>query len=397
MDNVYSEEKKTPKIKILQVARDAGDTGGGRVVLETSNKMATSNVDIKLLTDVEIPSNKLGSIDIIVTPFGKTLKKWSPKTKLFKTIRHFLQILFFTLFGTIYAKYLSKKGWIVLNHNIEIYGGDILILHNVFSAEYVQDPRSSFQRRKRWLNPVFVFRIIRERLMLLKPNNIVCAVSAATAKEAESYINKTTKLMHINNGVNIDMFTPLQKDNINKDKFVLLFIGHEFERKGLEYIIKALPLLPEHVCLWVVGGRMSNQSHYEKLSEKLDVSQRTQFFGTHLDTIGFYQNADLFVLPSVYETWALVGLEAMACGTPALIPSVGGVPEYLKDGVNGYFIERDHIDIANKIKIILTQPDLLMNMRKAARETALQHSWDSVADKYLSLVKDVVKEKSLRA
>jgi len=392
MDKIIFKQDKTPPIKILQVARDAGDTGGGRVVLETSNKMVSLNVEVKLLTDVHIPSDKLGDIDLIITPFGRTLKKWSPSTKAGKTIRHFFQIFFFTIFGSIYAKYWSCKGWIVLNHNIEILGGDILVLHNVFNAEYAQDPRSFFQRKKRWLNPVFLFRIIRERLMLSKKNSIVCAVSATTAKEAEVYINKKSKLVHINNGVNVNMFTPLLSNHIKGDKFILLFVGHEFERKGLEYIIKALPLLPEHVCLWVVGGRMSNQLQYEKLAEQQNVSQRVEFFGTHLDTCYFYQHADLFILPSIYETWALVGLEAMACGTPALIPPVGGVPEYLKDGVNGYFIERDHTDIANKITRFLEQPDLLNDMRKAARKTAEQHSWDSVADKYISLVKSVIKE-----
>lgn len=386
-------------LRILQVARDAGDTGGGRVVLETSKQMVTLGCKIKLLTDVSAEFVNDNSVDIITTPFGQRLKCWSPQSKLGRVLRHTLQLMAFTFFGSFIAWHFSRKGWIILNHNIRMFGGDVLVLHNVFSAEHEQDTRSFLSRQRRWLNPVFTLRIFRERFML-KQRKVVCGVSSKTADEAKPFINKDSIILSINNGVDTDRFSPLCDFERNKlreemkldDKFVVVFVGHEFERKGLMPLIKSLQFLPPDICLLVIGGRGSNRESYKKEATRLGIDDRIKFMGTILETAPYYQVADVFALPSSYEAWPLVGLEAMSCGTPTLMTAVGGIPEFLVDGENGMFIESSEESISNKINKIITNKDDLNKMRIGARNTALNNSWETVALKYLMLIKDIKKE-----
>jgi glycosyltransferase involved in cell wall biosynthesis len=103
--------------------------------------------------------------------------------------------------------------------------------------------------------------------------------------------------------------------------------------------------------------------------------------------------ADAFILPTFYEQWPLVGLEALASGTPILMTSIGGIKEYLVDGENGFFIKRDSQDIADKVRKLIDNPKKIELMKINARETALGYSWQSVTQQYINLIKTVVKEK----
>jgi UDP-glucose:(heptosyl)LPS alpha-1,3-glucosyltransferase len=390
------------KVKILQVGRDVVDTGAGRVILETSREMTSSGHEIRLLTDTHIDRLKDVFVSIEYTPFGQILKDWTPKTRAGRVLRHTLQILVFAIWGTLRARYWSKKGWIVFNHNLEVLCGDVLVLHNVFRAEHIQDDRPFFRKNLRWFNPVFTIRIFREHFLLNRSHSrLVCAVSKVTAKEAEQYVARELDVMTIPNGVNTEVFLPIDPGERKRlrtadgsaDFFILLFVAHEFEKKGLRLLIEALALLPDQVRLKVIGGRSSNQAGYEKFAGKLGIRKRIDFLGTRLKTTIHYQLADLFVFPSAYEAFALVGLEAMSCGTPALMTDVGGVTGYLKHGENGFIINRDPEDIAQKVRLLLHDHHVLAAMRKNARNTALGYSWNSIANQYLDLAQQVTKNK----
>ncbi len=381
-------------MKILQVGRDIDGTGGGRVLVEVSKHLRNMQHEVVVLTDVLIPALGADGITVLTTPLGVRLHSWAPNLRVLRVSRHFLQLLLFSIFGTLKARKYSRSGWLVINHNVEILGGHIVVLHNVFSAEHKKDARLPRAKLKRWFNPVFALRIARERLMLARTaDKVVCAVSAATAEEAREYVARGALLTSISNGVNTDLFTPLPPEqrlrgreaNGTSDQFVLLFVGHEFERKGLAVLMEALTLLPVQVKLQVLGGRSGTQLHHEKLADELGVRDRVEFLGTRSNTREYYQLADVFVLPSSYEAWPLVGLESMACGTPALMTAVGGIPEFLRNGENGFLVERDARDIAAKVLMIMSDAALFDHMRTGARETALRYSWLSVSKQYSEL------------
>lgn len=392
-------------MKIAQFGRDIADTGGGRVILETSRHMSARGHEVLIVSDVELPNIKAYGLRSITMPLGQTLKLWNPKNRATAILRQFLRMLLFTVYGGLISWKLGRRGWITLNHNSEYLGGDILVLHNVFNHEHKNDSRK-ISKHLRWINPVFTFRIIRERLaFLLYRNRIWIAVSEPTKLEATPYLGKDTSLSYINNGVNAEIFYPLtEKERIKlksemnpPDEFTLLFVGYEFERKGLAYAIEALPSLPKNVHLKVIGGRLSKKHPYEIMAKKLGVEDRVTFLGSFSNITKYYQLADTLILPSAYETWALVGLEAMACGTPALMTEVGGIPIYLRDGENGFFIERNGKCIAAKVSLMLKDAELVNRMRKIARETAEMHSWKVSSYAYLNAIERASAKKIRRA
>ncbi len=397
---------RSESYRILQVGRDAADTGGGRVIVETSLHLQRFGHEVTILSDVPVPAAEAAGLHVLVTPLGPLLKRWLPKSKALRTVRHFIQLLVFSMFGTALAVRRSNQGWIVLNHNLEVMCGDVLVLHNVFNVEHRDSGHGAMRKFARWFNPVFSFRILRERFMLaFSKGRIISAVSRVTRDEARAFVRGKVELRYINNGVNVDKFYPydssrlkLKNDLIgDAEAFVILFVGHEYERKGLRYVIASLVRLPACVRLLVLGGRGSSQSVYEKIARRLCVAERVDFLGTIMDTRAYYQMVDVFVLPSAYEALPLVGLEAMACGTPTLMTSVGGVPEFLENGKNGFFIERDPQSIVDKVLILMNDPERLQQMRLKARETALHYSWDKVAEQYVELIQEVAEEKARRA
>ena len=363
--------------------------------------MALSGYNVCLLTDIALQGCQGNNIQVITTALGNRLGDWQPNARFLRITRHLLQLLVFNCLGTIKAVSMARQGWVIVNHNLEVCCGDIFVLHNVFNAEHAKDGRS-MAKLLRLLNPIFTFRIVREKmLMSLADGKMICAVSEATAKEASHYMGKNNKLTYINNGVDVDKFKPTKlhaktkecESTHKKEEFVILFVGHEFERKGLGYIIESLSLMPCHVKLQVLGGRGSIVSNYQWMASKLNVTTRVSFMGTQKKTLEFYQNADIFILPSAYEAWPLVGLEAMSCGLPVLITPVGGVVEFLEDRINGFFIERSAKSIADKVNILINNHSLRMSMGKAARKTALKYSWDQIADQYINLIAEVAENK----
>ena len=109
---------------------------------------------------------------------------------------------------------------------------------------------------------------------------------------------------------------------------VALFVGGDWGRKGLKIAIAALAgvrATGEDVELWVVGK--GDRVRFERFSAEQGVAPHVHFHGIRKDTDRFYQAADLFVLPSAYETFSLVCFEAAACGLPLVIPPISGARE----------------------------------------------------------------------
>ena len=107
-----------------------------------------------------------------------------------------------------------------------------------------------------------------------------------------------------------------------------------------------------------------------------------------------YPAADAFLFPTLYETFALVCLEAMASGLPVLASPVGGIEDYLRDGVNGFHIRRDAEDIAAKLERLLSDPELQARFREQGLATAGNYAWEKIAQQYLNLFDELAAEKS---
>jgi glycosyltransferase involved in cell wall biosynthesis len=122
---------------------------------------------------------------------------------------------------------------------------------------------------------------------------------------------------------------------------IFFALGH-FERKGLHFIFEALTA-PDlrRVHLLVVGGEPDLIARYTRIAETMQIAARIHFVGKQSDVRPFLWSADVFVLPSAYETFSLAAYEAAAAGLPLLAPPLSGIRELLREGRNGFYIEHD--------------------------------------------------------
>jgi len=173
---------------------------------------------------------------------------------------------------------------------------------------------------------------------------------------------------------------------------LVLFVGSQYRLKGLEFVIRALAEMKTNAVLLVVGGDVAGP--FRRLAEQLGVRDRVIFAGARNDLPSLYPAADAFVLPTLYETFALVCLEAMASGLPVLACPVGGIEDYLVDGENGFHIQRDEKEIATKLDQILGDSELHARIREQGLATAQNYAWEKIAKQYLSLFEELIAERA---
>ena len=167
---------------------------------------------------------------------------------------------------------------------------------------------------------------------------------------------------------------------------VAVFVGHEFERKGLALAIEALAEAPGSALL-VVGGSAEMIREAMAVAERHGVADRAVFVGTHVDPVPYFHAADVFVLPSAYEANALVVLEALACGLPVIVTPVGFAPDIVVDGANGYLVDRDARAVGARLHE-LSQLEL-GPWREHARRTGEEYAWPTIAARYLELLESL--------
>ncbi len=185
-------------------------------------------------------------------------------------------------------------------------------------------------------------------------------------------------------------FLALQYPNLGSAA-IFIFVG-AFERKGLRTLLQALSKVDKIRRDWkliVVGA--GPFAEMKKLSQTLGVLEKIIFVGSQKNVIPFYQAADLFILPSHYDPFGLVGAEALACGCPSILSKSSGCSELITEGKNGFVLNdsRDDETLSQLILKFMENPQDVELMRKNARQSVEQHSWPEVALKYEKAFKEV--------
>jgi UDP-glucose:(heptosyl)LPS alpha-1,3-glucosyltransferase len=185
-------------------------------------------------------------------------------------------------------------------------------------------------------------------------------------------------------GVDSQRFKPRAREQ-RSENLVLLFVGTGFERKGLRFCVQALAQLPVHYKLKIVGK--GNSAPYRQLAQRLGVAERVEFLGTNLDTANIYPEADLLVHPAIYEPFANVCLEAMACGLPVVTSSINGVAEIIEHGGNGAVVERpEQIEELVRAILLFRDPRALSAAAAQARATAEAHTFSDHVTRTLEIL-----------
>jgi glycosyltransferase involved in cell wall biosynthesis len=185
------------------------------------------------------------------------------------------------------------------------------------------------------------------------------------------------------NGINLNENAEREAEGGNPGKRVL-FVGRLHPVKGVQYLLGAMKMvhqeLPEAKLILVGDGE--EREHLENLTDSLGIRGCVEFAGrVPHDRVQDYMNrAEVFVLPSLSEGFPVTILEAMACGLPVVATRVGGIPDIIEDGTNGYLVDaRDQEQIAEALLRVLQDKMLQKIMSNNNRKSAEKYRWDTVA------------------
>ena len=291
---------------------------------------------------------------------------------------------------------VHRSGILHVTGAIVANGADVVTVHLCHAAIQNKDPvlRSSRPGRLYSLNARIAARLslvgeawhYRRRL-----RGALVAVSGGVADEVRRfYPSAQDKIQVIPNGVSHDRYRRRSADRvrlrrelgIHHDRLVAIFVGGEWQRKGLGSVVDAVALI-EDVELIVVGA--GDQERVKAREGWRAVGDRVHFVGRQATAAPYYSAADVFVLPSIYEAAPLVVYEAAAAGLPLLITRVNGVEQVMEHGGNGWFIERAPQTIASRLRELKHDRALLERMSERSRALATCHSWPAVVDAYVDL------------
>jgi len=236
-------------------------------------------------------------------------------------------------------------------------------------------------------------RIDTERNLVQDCSHIIAATGREKRALVTHYGVPLEKISVVPCGVDLERFRVMPKAQarrrlgLNSDK-IILFVGRIDPLKGADNLIKALPHLSHipKLRLMIIGGGEHSQREIEqlrKLVDSLQVRSSVDFLGLirHEDLPCFYSAADACVVPSYYESFGLVALESLACGTPVVATDVGYHKGLIREGDTGYVIEdNDPHRIANKIALLLSRPDSNAKSAESIRETVNKLSWPNIAE-----------------
>ncbi|MCI1680493.1 MAG: glycosyltransferase family 4 protein [Ewingella americana] len=178
-----------------------------------------------------------------------------------------------------------------------------------------------------------------------------------------------------------------QQFNIPQQAHCLIFVGSGFERKGLEAAIRAVA--PTNSILLVVG-QDKDEKRYRGLAQSLGCEQRIRFMGVQKQTLPFYQAADALLLPTLYDPFPNVILEAMSCGLPVITSQTCGGAEFIQQGVNGFVF--DALDVKSLAESIQELPVIALgsDMAEAARARIIEETPARLSGQLLDLYRRIL-------
>ncbi len=250
-----------------------------------------------------------------------------------------------------------------------------------------------------------------ERQVLGRANRIVVATLAELTQLRFLYRAEARKMTVIPPGVDTSHFYPIPADEakqyigLKPENRMVLFVGRIEPLKGIDTLIQAMSCLdlqdmhrPVHLA--IIGGDVDvspeemtdEMTRLQKLCDDLCMGGMVVFLGKRgQDTLPYYYSAaEVVVMPSLYESFGLVALEAMACGTPVIASEVGGLGYLVQNGITGYTIPDSEPDaLCDKLSWLLGDAVLRNQMGDSAAEYATNYAWNKIASQIIDVYKEV--------
>lgn len=254
------------------------------------------------------------------------------------------------------------------------------------------------------------YRLEGEREVLRIADRIVAATPAELAQIQWLYQVKIDHVVIVPPGVDTSRFYPIPSDEAKEYigvppcERMLLFVGRIEPLKGIDTLIQAIAIMRKmgvFVCLSVIGGEPNPSVETEntemvrlkEMCEQAGLSDLVTFLGKRgQDTLPYYYSAvEAVVVPSHYESFGMVALEAMACGAPVVASQVGGLAYLVKDGETGFTVPVDDPQaLAERLALLINDQSLRQRLGRQAAQAAREYAWENIADRIINVYQDLL-------
>ncbi len=262
-------------------------------------------------------------------------------------------------------------------------------------------------------DPGMIYRLYVEKELFQTSDRVIATTPSEKAVLTDFYSAPSERIKLVPCGVNTGVFHPckqkIEPEHLPRNKKIILFVGRFEENKGLDILLQSLvilqnkfPLTAAMTCLVVAGGDDLNLLPNQVSSEKqkyLDfietngLTSLVRFIGPikHEDLASYFRSASVTVVPSFYESFGLVAVEAMASGCPVVASRTGGLADNVINGKTGLLVEpKNPEELAIAINTLLTDEQLIVQMAKEAAIHGGHFSWLDIAWDMLSIYKEVI-------
>jgi UDP-glucose:(heptosyl)LPS alpha-1,3-glucosyltransferase len=293
-------------------------------------------------------------------------------------------------FAWFVKRKMATMDFDLIHSHERVFETDLLSIHGLPHRAWIKRIR---KKRMSLFDHVTAW--VEHRLIENKRCRAFLAVSNLTRDQyLEEFGVDPTMLQVVHPGVAPERFVENQPGDrlairrlcgIGDEDTVILFVGMNFEIKGLDLLMSAVSMVKSlhssrKIKLLVVGK--GNFKKYEALARKLRLQDDIIFTGVLKDCIErVYMMADIFSMLSSFDAFGLTVLEAMAASLPVIISNKVGAKDIVLEGVNGFVVEREDIQtIASKISLLLN-PRERNRISRAARETAMRNTWENMTER----------------
>lgn len=324
---------------------------------------------------------------------------------------------------TVYCKNcFPKKYWFTpsMSHYLKMdyRKFDIIHMHNNFGYQniiaynfarkqkipYLFSSHGALLKNGEWNIKKFIYNLLIGNSISKHASRIVTLTEFEEEYWRTRGIN-TKKIEIIPNGINLSEYKKLpqkgtfrKKYNINKKEKLILYLGRIHKIKGLKLLVKAFDEVLKHIKetkLVIIGPDFGYLSTIKKLIRSLKIEDKVIIIGyiSGDEKLSAYIDSNVFVLPSIYETFPTTVLEAWGCGVPVIITDRCGIANIVKKEKAGLVIPYNESDLSNALSKLLTnsrlREEIRCNTKILVKE---QFNWNKISEKLEKIYKNVIKE-----
>ncbi len=312
-----------------------------------------------------------------------------------------------------FVKRLANDSFDIIHSHERVTLFDALTVHCPCFRTYIQEERSLIRRFGIWLSIAlsprkFAYILLEKKQFSMKKGRMLIAVSRKMQKNVQSCYSIPDNYFGIAfPGVNEEFFVEDHENRIressradlgiNKHETVLLFVGNEFERKGLDALLKGFSLVAGSNVRLLIAGKGEKKKKYARMAKSLGIEEKVVFLGLVKDIKSIYFSSDIFILPTISEPAGMAPMEAMAAGLPVIVSSrhYSGCAEHINEK-QAVILEKpeDPHEIANAI-LDLMDKEKRKTTGEAGRALAAQFTWDRTTEETINVYNRIIEERSI--